>query len=306
MDLEFLDILYLHGGRSVTLALIGTGLLGACSGLIGSFITLRKRTLVSDAAAHATLPGLCVGFFLAYYLGYEGGKFLPALLLGAFSGGALSIACIRFIRKHSVLSQDTAIACTLGLFYSSGIVLLSIIQRLENAAQAGLEGFLLGQVTGLSSTDIIMIASICAAVFIICLLLKKDLQLLCFDTPFADTIGRPTKMTDRVLNILALVVLCAGLKMVGLILILALLIIPPTAARLLTDRFNLLLFLSTLIGLAGAYIGASLSANIDDLPTGGAIVLSLSAIFIISLIFYAAKSAFFITTRTSTPAERPA
>lgn len=284
MNTDLLSILLLQSGYNTNLVLLGTLVLGGTSGLIGCFLNLRGKPLVSDAISHATLPGIGLGFLLAYYLGLESDQRLPLLLAGGAFSGALSALCIQFIHARTRLTQDAAIASILGTFYGGGIVLLSIIQRLENAGQAGLDTILLGQATGLSFNDFTVIATLCIGVILLCLLFFRDLSLLCFDTTLARTLGKPVSQIDMLLTGLAVIVVCMGLKTVGIILILALLIIPPLTARLWTDNLPRMLLISSILGALISYMGTALSASFDHLPTGATIVLCAAGIFTISLI----------------------
>ncbi len=272
-------------GYNSLLVLCGALVLGALCGLVGSFIYLRKNTLISDATSHATLPGIGIGFLVAFALGWEQGRHLPTLLAGAALTGALAAFTIGWMQRNTRLNNDVAVGAVLSVFYGAGIVLLSIIQRLENASQAALDSFLLGQIAGISIGDIYLILILCAVTIICTLLLLKELTLLCFDEEFAHTTGMSVSKVDIALICLMLGVVCVGLRMVGLILILALLIIPPVTARLWTDKLSNMLWLSSAIGGLCALTGAYLSASIEHLPAGAAIVLCAAALFFPSALF---------------------
>jgi manganese/zinc/iron transport system permease protein len=278
-----IDILLFRGGYNTNIVLFCTFALGATAGLVGAFIFLRGRTLLSDAVSHATLPGVALGFLCAYALGIDGGRFLPALLIGAAVTAALSALAVQWIRRYTRLNDDVAIGSVLSVFYGAGIVLLSFIQRLEGAAQAGLDSFLLGQVTGTSLFDATVIAALSLVILLLVLLFLKDLCLLCFDKGFAQTIGQPVSRLDILLLGLMIAIVCTGLKTVGLILILALLIIPPVTARLWSHQFKTMLAMSTTIGASSAFLGAVASAYYANIPTGGAIVLVAGGMFFVSL-----------------------
>lgn len=284
MDDALLEILLFQSGYNTNLVLISTLALGAAAGLVGAFIFLRGRTLISDAVSHATLPGIAIGFLIAFTLGLDGGKHLPTLMIGAGLTGMLSALTVQWIHKNTRLNEDVAIGSVLSVFYGAGVVLLSFIQRLDGASQAGLDGFLLGQVTGLSYNEALVIIGLSICTFLLCLLSLKDLTLLCFDREYAHSIGKSIQKLDVLLIALMLAVVCTGLKTVGLILILALLIIPPVTARLWTDRLQTMLIIGPALGALSCYIGASLSAYLTNIPTGGAIVLTGAVFFFISFI----------------------
>lgn len=282
---NFLEILSFHSGYNTALVLFSTIILGIAAALVGSFVLLKKQNLVADAVSHATLPGIGGGFLLAYALGINEGRHLPTLLAGAALTGLLAGLSVKWILTHTRLRQDTAIASVLSAFYGLGIVLLSAIQRLESAAQAGLDSFLLGQASGLSTPESITICALSFLTLLIILLFFKELFLLCFDESFARSIGKPADALDTLLIFLMLAVVCAGLKTVGLILILALLIVPAITARFWSDNLKIILPVACFFGGMSCYIGVALSAAFSDTPTGAAIVLCATALFFVSFLF---------------------
>ncbi|MCP4839016.1 MAG: iron ABC transporter, partial [Planctomycetes bacterium] len=119
----------------------------------------------------------------------------------------------------------------------------------------------------------------------IAVLLFKDLGLLCFDDAFAASLGRQVGLLDLVLLAMAVVTALIGLQAVGLILIVAVMVIPPAAARFLTDDLRITVIWSSCIGAVGCWIGVTLSALAPGLPAGAMIVLSMAGLFIIALCF---------------------
>lgn len=274
------------------IVLIGALMLGTASGLVGCFFVLRRRSLIGDAVAHATLPGLCLGFMVSYALGLHGGRFLPFLLGGAALTGMLATTCVKYITKKTPLSQESAVAITLSSFYGAGIVLLSVIQNMNNAAQAGLDSFLLGQITGISLHDVALITALAGGIILTITVLFKDLVLISFDSVFAHTTGAQIKKNELILNALMLAVICTALSMVGVVLALALLILPPLSARLLTDNLKTTFMLSGVLGAVSAGCGVHLSATFNDLPTGGIIVLCAGFIFTASILYKGIRHGF--------------
>jgi manganese/zinc/iron transport system permease protein len=114
--------------------------------------------------------------------------------------------------------------------------------------------------------------------------LRRPLTLLCFDAGFAASVGLPAQALDRALLGLGLAVTVAGVKLVGLVLIVALLIIPPVAARFWTDRVEVMAALAALFGAVSGFVGAAISASGPQIPTGPAVVLTAFAIFAVSLL----------------------
>ncbi|WP_343560647.1 metal ABC transporter permease [Kiloniella sp. b19] len=281
---DLLGILGLQGGYNTSLVLIGSALLGAVSGLVGSFSLLRKRALIADAVSHATLPGLVLGFLVAIALGFDG-KSLPFLLIGSAVSGLLGVLMVQWIRDNTRLPEDSAIGTVLSSFFGLGVVLLSYVQTLKNGSQAGLEDFLLGSTASMLRSEAELIAVIALLLSILALAFRKEMALVCFDAGFAQALGWSVKRIDLIMMGLLLTVMVIGLKSVGLILVIALVIIPPVAARFWSDRLSTMLILSSLFGALSCYLGAALSALAPDIPSGATIVLTASSFFVLSLVF---------------------
>jgi manganese/zinc/iron transport system permease protein len=159
-----------------------------------------------------------------------------------------------------------------------------VIQTLSAGRQAGLEGFLLGSAAGMLRSDALLIGFGGATAALLVILFRRPLLLVAFDAGYAATRGVSPARTDLMLMVLVLAVTLTGLKVVGLILIVALLIIPPVAARLWSDRAGVVVAVAGGIGGAAGYGGAAASATAPDLPTGAVIVLLAFAAFVISLL----------------------
>lgn len=280
---QFFAALTLSAGYNTALVCIGAALLGASSGGIGVFVLLRKRTLVSDAISHATLPGVALAFLIAQFY-FDNGRSLPVLLVGAALSAGLGVLAVDWIKTHTRLTEDAAIGTVLSTFFALGMVLLTVIQSMSLAGQAGLEGFLLGATSGMLKSEAYTIAVAAGLVGIAVILRMKEFSLLCFDEGFAAASGYNVRMLDRTLLLLLLGVVVIGLKTVGLVLIIALTIIPPVAARFWTDRVPVLVAIAAGIGAAGSFIGAAMSASAPNMPTGGVIVLVLFAFFVVSML----------------------
>lgn len=280
---RLIDILTFAAGYNTAVVVIGAALLGAAAGIVGVFTLLRKRALVSDAISHATLPGVGAGFLVALALGTDP-RSLPVLLAGAAVTGAMGAFAVQMIRDHTRLPEDAAIGTVLSVFFGVGVVLLSHIQTLSSGSQAGLDSFLLGQTAALSRTEAELIAGAAGLVTVAVIFLIKELTILSFDADFAAAQGWPTARLDLLLMALLLTVVAIGLKTVGLVLIVALVIIPPVAARFWTDRLSRMVLAAALFGAVSGYLGATLSALLPDLPAGPVIVLTAGALFAVSLL----------------------
>jgi len=274
--------------HNTLVVLSGASALGVGAGVVGCFMLLRRRSLVSDALAHATLPGIAAAFLLGIVLGVEG-RSLPLLLLGAALSGWLGVVAIQAVARHTRLPEDAAIGAVLSVSFGIGIVLLSVVQGLPTGHAAGLKSFILGQTAGMRAGEAVMLAALALVAVGVVALLFKELKLVAFDEGFARVQGWPAGRIDLILMALVTVVTVAGLQTVGLILIIALLITPAAAARFWTDRLSVMVVVAGVIGGLSGGIGAALSAVHADLPAGAVIVLTATALFIFSFLFAPAR-----------------
>jgi len=280
---SFIRALLLQSGYNAALVAIGATLLGIAAGSGGAFLFLRKRALVSDAVAHATLPGVGIAFMVMVAFGGDG-RNLPGLLLGSALSAGLGLVMVEWITRRTRLAEDAAIGAVLSVFFGFGIVLLTIIQTMARGKQAGLEGFLLGSTAGMLFQDAIIIAIGGAGAIAALILLRRPMTLVAFDAEFAAASGVSVRAIDLAMMGLVMAVTVIGLKIVGLILIVAMLIIPSVTARFWTDRTERLIAIAGLVGGVSAYVGAALSASAPNLPTGPIIVLVCFGLFIASLL----------------------
>jgi manganese/zinc/iron transport system permease protein len=269
-------------GSNTAVAMRGSTVLGLACGAVGAFLLLRRRSLVADALSHAALPGVCVAFLLTISLG-AGGRSLPVLLAGAAVFGLLGVACVHLLSRISRVKEDAAIGSVLSVFFALGIVLLGVIQDLPVGGKAGLNQFIFGQAASMTARDANLIAIVALIVLAVAAIAFKELRLLCFDAAYARGIGWSATALDGLLLAMITTLTVIGLHAVGAILMVALLIIPPAAARFWTDRLTVMLCLSAALGALACHIGAAASAAMANLPTGPAIVVACGGLFIISM-----------------------
>ncbi len=280
---EFWRIIFLQD-YNTRIVVLSVAFLGAASGLVGSFTLLRKRALIGDALSHASLPGITIAYMAAPTLGLNS-KSLTVLLTGATISGLIGVLAILWIRSTTKLKEDAALGIVLTVFFGCGAAFLGIIQNMNHTQPAGLEDFIFGKTSaiGVWDTKLIIGASLISTT--ICILLFKELKLLCFDSDFARSRGSPILLLDIALMSLVVLVTMVGLQAVGLMLMVALLIIPAAASRFWTDRLALMAVVSTILGALGGVIGAMVSTIFQNLPSGAMIVLTCSSFFLISLLF---------------------
>lgn len=274
------DLVYDYTLRNVAL---GSALLGIVSGVLGSFAMLRKQGLLGDALAHAALPGICLAFLLT------GAKDQILLLLGAGIAGWVGTMLLLLIVRRTVLSEDAALGIVLSTFFGFGVTLLTYINQLDSANQAGLDKYLFGQAAALIERDVITFAILGGIALLLVLLFYKEFKLLTFDPEFASSLGFGTTKLSILLTSLIVVAVVIGLQTVGVVLMAAMLIGPAAAARQWTNRLSTMIVLSAAFGALAGVIGALLSFTQAGLPTGPTIILALTVIVFFSLAFAPAR-----------------
>lgn len=273
--IEFIQELFTdYTSRTV---ILGTIVLGVVSGTLGTFAVLRKQSLLGDAISHASLPGIAIVFLL---IGYKD----PLLfLLGAIASGVIGTLWIRGIQQNTAIKSDTALGIILTVFFGLGIVLLTYIQRLPNANQAGLDSYLFGQAATLMMKDVIIMSVLGGISLLIVLIFWKEHKLLIFDAEYAQTLGFNTRFLDILMTSLIVVAIVLGLQTVGVVLMSAMIIAPAAAARQWTNRLSVMIIIAALFGALAGIAGTAISTSTKNMATGPVIVLA--AVFIVALSF---------------------
>lgn len=258
---------------------LGAAILGCVGGVLGSFATLRRQSLLGDVLAHAALPGICLAFLLS-------GSKVPLVLLvgGGLAGWAAALLMLTVLR-YTRLPEDSALGVMLSSFFGFGIALLTFIQHSSDANQAGLDKFIFGQAATIVASDVVTMTVLGGLALALVTLLYKEFKLLSFDPEYLSSLGYPTRGLGTLLTSLTVVAVMIGLQTVGVVLMAAMLIAPAAAARQWTDRLGKMVVLAALFGAFSGVIGAVLSASRENLPTGPLVVLTASVIVVISLFF---------------------
>jgi len=274
--MEFLGDLF--GNYTLRTVGLGAAFLGIVNGVLGSFAVLRRQSLLGDAISHAALPGIALAFLLT------GSKATIVLLLGAAAAGWVGTLLVMNIVKNTRVKYDSALGLVLSVFFGFGLVLLTYIQRMPVASQAGLDTFLFGQAATLLARDVATIGILGLAVLLIVLAVWKEFKLLCFDPDFARSLGFPIRWLDVLLITLLVTSIVIGLQTVGVVLMSAMVVAPAAAARQWTDRLGAMVAISAFFGALAGVGGALVSSLTARLPAGPTIVLCLTAIVLVSLL----------------------
>ncbi|MCM3767259.1 metal ABC transporter permease [Neobacillus niacini] len=256
--------------------LFSTMILGIAAGTVGCLSYWKRQSLMSDALAHAALPGVVLSFLLFRE------KHLLILISGAAFSALIGAFFIQWIRSSTRIKEDAAMGMILSIFYGLGIMLLTVANRTAGN-QSGLSGFILGQSASMVQTDVWTMLILALLVIAITVIGFKEWKIYLFDPQFAKGIGMSLKGMNSLYTIVLVTTIVIGIQAVGVILIAALLIIPAVSARYWTHSFKKMIIISAALGGVSGALGTLISALGSGWPTGPFIVMVASSLFIVSL-----------------------
>jgi zinc transport system permease protein len=238
-------------------ALVAGIIIAATAPLIGTFLVTKRYALIADTLSHVSLAGVAIGLLLQVYPVYT------ALIV--------SIIAAILIEK---LSQDKRISgeSTLALFLSGGLALATVLISLARGFTVDLFSYLFGSITTVTESDIILMAGIGILTILIVALYYKDLLYISFDVESAKVSGLPVKRLNYLFMILTATTIAVSIRVVGVLLVSALMVIPVLTASLLAKSFKQTLIISVIAGEIFVVIGLILSYY-QNLAAGGTIVL---------------------------------
>ena len=207
--------------------------------------------------------------------------------------GLIGTFWIRGIIKKTYLKSDTALGLILSLFFGFGILLLTFIQKLPNANQAGLDKYLFGQAATLVESDVWTMAIVTSICLVVVLLFWKEFKMLLFDPDFTTTLGFNTKFIDILITSFIVLAIVLGLQTVGVVLMSAMILAPAAAARQWTNKLSVMVGLAALFGAFSGVFGTAISASQNNLSTGPVIVLVASVFVFFSFIFSPSRGLLF-------------
>jgi len=249
-------------------ALAVTTVAAVVCAVLSCWLVLIGWALMGDAVSHAVLPGVV----LAYVFG-------APFALGALVFALLAVALIGGLRDSSRLKEDTAIGVVFTTLFALGLVLISV-----TPSQTDLTHILFGNLLGVATADLVQVLVLAAAAVGVLVAKRRDLTLFAFDPTHAFAIGlSPRRLSALLLGLLAVTTVMA-LQAVGVILVVALLIIPGATAYLLTDRFSRMLLIAPVVAGVCAVVGIYASFYLDASP-GGVVVLTMGSVFALVYLF---------------------
>ncbi|MBS1987077.1 metal ABC transporter permease [Candidatus Dependentiae bacterium] len=262
---------------TMCMVIMGTTIMGATCGLLGTFGLLKGYSLFGDALSHAALPGVAVAVLLNQR------KDSAWLMVGGALTGALALGIVYIAQQYTRLKLDSLLGTLLSVFFGIGLIVMTVIQKLSVSHQAALNTFVLGNAATLMPRDMYCIIVVSLLIIACLCALWKEFVLATFDTVFARAIGYRVLLFEGLLACLLIMLIAVGLQTVGVILMTALLIAPAAAARQWTARIKPMALTAACIGGSSCMLGAFISSAIEQVPTGPIIVVIVTSIAFISL-----------------------
>jgi manganese/iron transport system permease protein len=246
-------------------------LLGAVAAVVSVFVVLRRLAFVSDVLTHTVFPGVVIGFVVAG----AGGIFWGALVFAV-----LSAVLITVLAARDRVGEDASMAIVLTGFFAVGVILVSR----RASFTADLTAFLFGRILTVDRQQLVVTAVLGAAVLLLLAALGKELLLRAFDPAGAEARGYRVVLLDLVLNLAVALVVVAAVRAVGTVLVIALLVVPGAAGRLVSDRLLGITLVAVGVAMLAGWLGlvASWQASVNHglrLASGATVVLVLVALY---------------------------
>lgn len=248
-------------------ALLTAVLLGIISGILGSFIVLRQLSLMGDALSHAVLPGVAISYMLGI-----------SMLFGATVFGILGATLIQFIVKQSNLKTDTSIGIILSSFFALGIILIT-------KAHSGMDlnHILFGNILAVTPREIMQTIVLLIIVVVIVVALFKELLITSFDPTMSKAYGLNNTFYHYLLMMLLTLFTVSALSQVGIVLVIAMLIIPAAISYLWVNKLSHMIILASSLGVVFGISGVLISFH-EDLPTSATIVIVGAVVFCVTFV----------------------
>jgi ABC-type Mn2+/Zn2+ transport system permease subunit len=243
---------------------------GATSAVLSCLLVVRGQALLGDAISHAVLLGVVLGYLVGGELGILGGAMLVAVAAGA---------AITYVAQHAPFRADTAMGVVFTVAFALGLAIISIVQP------RGIDLFhvLFGNVLGVARADLVLTVVSGALVVVVVLAAFRAFELWSFDPQLARTMGMRVALMEHLFTALLSAAIVAALQTVGLILVVAMLVIPGAAAAMLTSRLVTMMVVATGIGVLSGVVGLYGSFHLD-VASGPAIVLVAGACFVLAFL----------------------
>jgi ABC-type Mn2+/Zn2+ transport system permease subunit/Mn-dependent DtxR family transcriptional regulator len=257
-----------------TRALIASSLVGIMCGILGCFIILRNMALIGDALSHAILPGVVVGFIIA-------GHSVLAFFTGAVLAGLITAILITWIQRNVKAKDDAAIGIVFTVMFALGVMGISWVSRQEGV-HLDMKDFLFGNVLGIANQDLWLTSLVTIYVIICVVFFYRYFFITTFQHILATTMGISVSTLHYFLMLLLSFAVVASLQSVGVILVIAMLIIPASTAYLLTSRLKIMIIISAFFGLLSTVAGLFIAIILETTP-GPAMTVTAAGFYAIAV-----------------------
>jgi len=254
--------------------------LAISTGIVGTISILKRQSLIGDAVGHASFPGIVLAFIVA------GRKDSLTLMTGAIIAGVFAFFIIQSVVNSSKLEADTTMAIILSAMFGFGMVLKSYIQGNPafSGSQAGLANYIFGQAAYMLKEDVVIIFSVSIVSILLFLIFFKEIKIHVFDEAYAETLGIKKNIISVLIIIITMLLIAAGLKAVGVVLISSMLITPGVIGMQWSKRYESVLIIAAISGALSALIGTSVSTLVKGMSTGPSIILCMTTVAFLSVL----------------------
>ena len=268
--------------------IIAATLAGSLCGLVGVYVVLRHMSYIGHGLAHAVFGGAVVSHFVVFNVIFAGavagtlardGLGETYLLLGAIAWGFISALLITLITRMRIIGADAAIGIITTASFALGIALISYTNSFRD-----FEAQLFGHIVGVTQTDLLTIVAVTLVTGLIFLVGYKQFLFAAFEPDVSGFYGVRTGWTDTIFSLVLAGTVVASLKVLGVTMIAAAIVVPPIIARLLTNRFRTMIFLSTVTGALCGF-GGVYASWLLDISSGASVVLFSALLFLGVLAF---------------------
>jgi zinc transport system permease protein len=266
---ELVDVFRLFGFQFFQNALLGGIIVALACAWVGLFLILRKEAMIGDGIAHTAFGGIALGLFLGI------NPILTALLVSI-----LAVLGISYMKKKGLAQSDSAIAVMLAVGFSTGLIIIS----LAGGFNVELFSFLFGSILTIDQTDLIIVSILGISTILILGIFYKELLSMTFDEEGARLMGVPVRLLSLTFNLLVAITIVLSIKVIGVILVVALLVLPGLSALQLNRSFKGTTLAAIGFGTLSMTTGILLSA-IYNVATSGVIVFTAAGIFIFTAIY---------------------
>jgi len=263
-------IINLLGYRFFQNALIGGSISAFACSIIGLFVVLRRESMIGEGVAHVSFGGIAIGLFLGVNPLYT------ALIVSI-----IAILAISYMKDKGLAESDSATAVILAIGFSTGLIIIS----LAGGFNVELFSYLFGSVLTISRSEVLLVSVLGVVSLFLVIVFNKELLSITFDVEASRLMGIPVRLLDNLFNILVAITIVLSIKIVGMVLVTALLVLPSLTALQLDLGFRDTAIMSVLFGVVSVIVGIFSSA-LFGVATSGVIVFTLVFFFILVSLFH--------------------